>query len=155
MEIREATKDDISEIKDLMKSLFLTWDSIDSMDKIDKNWFSSNESNQLISERISSNHKKYFVAEKENKIVGYIFGLIEVRAACLDKTVGLIDELFIKPEHRKTGAGKALTNKMLNWFKSKNIRWTIVLTHSCDEGANSYWIKLGYKDYNRKYRMKL
>ncbi|MBI2139146.1 GNAT family N-acetyltransferase, partial [Candidatus Woesearchaeota archaeon] len=67
----------------------------------------------------------------------------------------LIDELYIKPGCRKTGAGKALTNKMIEWFKSKNMKWTIVLTHSQDKGANSYWKHMGYKDYNRKYKMGL
>src|SRR3989338_7011569 len=102
MRIREATKEDIPEIKEMMKSLFLTWDRIDSMDKIDEGWFSSNESDQLLSERLISDQKKYFVAEKNGKIIGYVFGLIEVRPACLDKKIGLIDELFVKPEHRKS-----------------------------------------------------
>ena len=155
MKIREATNEDISEIRDMMKNLFLTWDKMDSMDKIDKTWFSSKESSQLIFERMGSESNKYFVAENAGKIIGYIFGLIEIRAACLDKKIGLIDELYMKPEYRKTSAGKALTNKMLGWFKSKKLRWTITLTHSQDEGANSYWKHFGYKDYNRKYGMRL
>ena len=155
MKIREATNKDISEIKNMMKNLFLTWDKMDTMDKIDNPWFSSRKSSKLISERISSKSKKYFVAENADQIIGYIFGLIEIRPACLDKKIGLIDELYVKPGYRKIGTGKALTSKMLKWFKSKNVRWTIALTHSRDKGANSYWKTFGYKDYNRKYRMKL
>ena len=155
MKIREAITADISEIKDMMKNLFLTWDKIDSMDKIDNHWFSSKESSQCISERMHSESKKYFVAENEGKTVGYIFGIIEMRIPCLDKEIGLIDELYVRHGFRNIGTGKALTNKLLEWFKSHNAKWVIVLTHSRDKEANSYWTKSGYKDYNRKYRIRI
>lgn len=155
MNIREATKKDIPIIREMMKDLFLTWDKIDEMDKIDENWFLSKKSDNFISQRMLSKNQKYLVAECNAEIAGYIFGLIEVRQACMDKNIGLIDELFVKPGYRKLGLGKALTEKMLDFFRSQKIKWSILLTHSRDVGANSYWTNYGYKDYNRKYRMKL
>ncbi len=51
--------------------------------------------------------------------------------------------------------GKKLTNKILNWFKTKNAKWSIVLTHEKDKPAISYWKNLGYEDYNIKYKLRI
>jgi len=155
MEIREVKKIDITEIISMMKSLFLTWDKIDPMDKIDRKWFSSKDSDKLIAKRIKTKYKKYFIAEQDGKIIGYIFGLIEIREACLDKKIGLIDELYVKPRYRKLGVGNFLKNEMLVWFKSNKVKWSIVLTHSKDSTANPYWKHSGYRLYNNKFKIRI
>lgn len=155
MKIRKALKTDAHQIKLMMKELFLTLDKIDPMDKIDKIWFESNSSDKFTAKRISSKGKKYFVAEENGRLVGYLYLVIETRMACADKKVGLIDEMYVSPQFRKQGVGKRLFAEAMKWFRSNKIKWGIVLTHKLDDCANSFWQHHRFKEYNIKYRLKL
>ena len=150
MIIRKATEKDTQEILVMMKELFLTWDAIDPIDKIDESWFKSKDAIDFINQEINDKNMLFLIAE-EKEIAGYLLAKIENRPALKEKNLGLIDELYIKPNYRKQALGKQLTEKALEWFKEKNLKWTIVLTHEKDELANSYWKHMNYKDYNKKY----
>ncbi len=153
--VRKAIPKDIAEIKLMMKQLFLTWDRIDEMDKIDGSWFGSKESDGYLALRMKNEDALFLVAEVDGELAGFGHAIVERRPYCKDKDVGLIDELYVKPEYRMTGSGKAIKDEMIRWFGSRKIRWSIVLTHSQDEPANDFWKHVGYKDYNRKYRMRI
>ncbi|MBW2992290.1 GNAT family N-acetyltransferase [Candidatus Woesearchaeota archaeon] len=156
MIIRKANTKDISQLKKMKKDLFITWDKIDPMDKLDKKWFLSKDSDDYMKKLIDRKDAIYLVAEEKGVIIGFIYGFIEKRDPCLlDKKTGFIDELYIEPEYRKKGLAKKLTNAVLKWFKSKNLRWSVVCTHAMDKPANSYWKNTGFEDFNIKYKIKL
>ncbi|MBU0979710.1 MAG: GNAT family N-acetyltransferase [Nanoarchaeota archaeon] len=152
MKIRKATLKDAKAIRAMMKELYMKWHRMDEMDKIDRVWFSSPASLRLVKKRIKEG--AYFIAE-DKEIIGFIYGFIDIRPACRDKKLGLIDELYVTPERRGSGIGTRLTERMLAWFRLKGARWSILMTHAKDNEANMYWKNVGFKLYNMKYRMRL
>ena len=155
IKIRPGNNVDIVEIRLMMKKLFLKWDKIDPIDKIDHNWFNSKSSDSLIRNRINNLSSKYYVASEYDRLIGYIYGTIQMRPESLSKGIGVVEELYIQPDYRKKNVGKKLTKQLIKWFKTRNVKWSIVLVHSKDKNANSYWKRMKYRDYNRKYKLKI
>ncbi len=151
-QIREAKKEDTPKILEMYQILFSKWDRIDEADKMDKAWFNKKEATTYIKEEME--HHKYFVAEEDKKIIGYLKCRIKEREPFHEK-VGYIDEAYVADEHREKGLGTKLLEKAIEWFKKKKMNWATVSTHAEDPDANAFWKRKGFKDYNLIYKMKI
>ena len=65
-----------------------------------------------------------------------------------------MSEIFITPNGRRKGCGKMLVKKAIGWFKENCLDWYTVSTHSLDKEAISFWESMGFKEYNKFFKMK-
>ena len=73
------------------------------------------------------------VAEETNQLVGFIYGVVRnvpMPGLGLEETKGWITAWGIAPEHRKQGFGKALLEKVLQFFKDTGRKQVIVSTYA-------------------------
>lgn len=98
------------------------------------------------------NHK-VIVALEHNAVAGFIHGVIEENDVyCNEKCKGFINELFVESACRNKGAGRELINKLLDWFKSKNVRTVELATHVKNKNAQEFYEKTGWERTFIKYR---
>ena len=73
---------------------------------------------------IENRDRIIIVAEENNKIIGYFKGGIENAPNYITpKKIGVIDDAFIKKEHRNKGIGDKLLNQMIKYFRIKKIKY--------------------------------
>lgn len=80
----------------------------------------------------------FFVAEKENEVVGYIIG------RPIEK-IGEIISLAVKPKERKKGIGKALIEFLLKKFKEIGIEKIFLHVRTKNKIAIYLYKKLNFK----------
>ena len=154
MEIRIAKDEDVKIIMKFELELFMKWDEIDPIDKIDKNWFGSKEHRNKIIKVISNPSKRIFLAFRNEVCSGYLKAEIIEREPFLKK-VGYISEAYIVKNMRRKHIGSKLLNKALEWFKENDILYTTVSTHSKDIEAIDFWEKKDYVEYNKFFKRKI
>ncbi len=152
--VKLAKREDIKPIMQFQLELFRKWDSMDQIDKINKQWFLSKEHEEYVLETIKNKESDIFLAVDEIEIIGYLKCKIEIREPFLQK-IGYMAEILIKPEYRGKRIGSKLNHEAIKWFKNKNLPWITVSTHSQDIEANSFWEKKGYKEFNKVFKKRL
>jgi ribosomal protein S18 acetylase RimI-like enzyme len=151
MRIRLAKENDFEQISKLMLKLYERWDKIDPIDKIDKSWFGSSDNLDYFKKILEDENKLLLVVE-DKTIVGYLLAGIKKRMPFL-QNVGYIAETYILPEYRGKGIGSKLYNKAMDWFKG--LRFITVSTHSFDKGANKFWKKKGFEEFNKYLKLEI
>lgn len=88
------------------------------------------------------------VAEKNGAgLVGFSLALIEVLPEWFgSERIGLIRYQAVSKNFRGKGVGHAMTNFIIEWFRSKNIS-RIELYILKGLPAYDYWSKIGFKDF--------
>jgi len=97
-----------------------------------------------------SNTGKIYVAEQGNTIVGFIAGSIKESSSVESPLMmrGRVEELFISEESRGLGVGKALMNKMEEFFKKSNCKVVTIEVFAPNKNAYRFYKTLGYGDRN-------
>jgi len=91
-----------------------------------------------------------FVAE-ETSVIGFIAGIIrrtsDDEALEIQRTIdGCIIELVVDPEHRGQQVGKALMEKMEQYFSEQGCEYVRVECFAPNTGAHTFYKKCGYSD---------
>ncbi len=154
MEIREAKLEDIPQLMKLEKSLFSKWDEFDPIDKINIEWFSSEDHKKHLTDILKDNKNKVFVSVNKGNIVGYLKANLFCREPFLEK-IGYVSELYVEKSYRSQGVGKQLLEEAIKWFKQQKLKWTTTSTHLLDSEAIIFWKKIGYEEFNTFFKMKL
>jgi len=97
---------------------------------------------------IKSQGSNIFIAEDNGIIVGYLAGKIEKRAPVfeVDKR-GWIDSAYVLEEYRGRGIGRELTERMLEWFKEKGIKYVEVSVDARNQLGHGLWKSLGFETW--------
>lgn len=107
-------------------------------------------------EKLKKRDYRFFVVEDEGKTVGFIEGCIRKTPSFYKYSrKGEVGPIFVKKEYRNKGVGKKLVKEMLNWFKSKNIKWIQLTTHAKNINSIKFWKKLGFKEYSIRMNLLL
>ena len=144
--------EDVKEISELMLKLYLKWDKIDPIDKIDKSWFCSKKHYDYIHKLMKDKNCLILTAKEDDKIVSYLIAFVKERQPFLQK-VGDISETFTLPSYRGKGAANKLTEEAFKWFKKNKLQWFTVSTHSLDEEAIAFWKKRGFSEFNKNFKL--
>ncbi|KPA10665.1 acetyltransferase (GNAT) domain protein, partial [Candidatus Magnetomorum sp. HK-1] len=81
------------------------------------------------------------VAEDGEEIIGYLLGYDHYAFFSNGRITGT-EEIFVKPEHRGSGIGKALMNKCEKWAKERFSTLSIVVTRR----ASEFYKSIGYEE---------
>ena len=149
---RKATLKDIPELKKLYFDLMVRFEKMDSFDTQDRKYWKTGAEKQL-RKMIRGNEDDFIVLEEGNEIIGFAHLKILKREPIFKiKTDPHIEATFIKPGFRGKGHGKVLFRECVKFLKKKGAKHITVGTHAKDSGANSFWKKMGFREYNFKYR---
>lgn len=90
-----------------------------------------------------------WVAEEEGKIVGFIASDGNWFSKREGKVVGAIHELVILPEYRNKGIGKALVEKVIEYFKSRGLDTAELWVGDKNTQALEFYKSLGFEEKDR------
>ncbi|MCL5409997.1 MAG: GNAT family N-acetyltransferase [Patescibacteria group bacterium] len=128
MQIRKATKEDISILKSLNDEFF-------------------HEEGRDWEKLVTSDKSAMFVLEEDSTILGFT----GVSFDRWNKTGRIID-IFVHPKHREKGCGLSLVKHLLEYLKDKDIRCLIAEAPSLNPVLRLY-LKAGFRicGYNDRY----
>lgn len=99
----------------------------------------------------NSNEGKCFVAIDRNEVLGFVAGYVEqyddrdkLDYACPKK--GIIAELIVDKNCRKSGLGTKLVSYMENYFKSINCQYVQIDVFAYNTNAKNFYYKNYYED---------
>ena len=155
MEIIEYTSKYLEDVRDLLTELEEYLVSIDK-DDLDRVHPEYHENMALIDlEEIKNNNGKCYLAIENDKVIGLIMGII-VKFDEYDyldykcPKEGEITELIVSNKVRGKGIGKALMEKMEEYFKSCDCEYILVDIFAYNDKAINFYNKMNY--HPRMYR---
>lgn len=141
-----------AKLKDIPKMVNIWLELVNYHIKLDHFYYEINKQavksyKKWIRKNIIGKNSIYLVTEENEEIVGHIGGTIQKRPPCfkIEKN-GFIEELIITKKYRNKGIGKNLTNELLKWFKSKNIKFVELRASSKNKQGILAWNKIGFKE---------
>ena len=143
MNIRVASKDDLELLQKLNNELFLDNQKYDS--DLDLDWPLSDMGNKYFSEFLENPDACIFIAEIENKPVGYI--LAEVREIEYRKgKYAFLENMGVIQEYRNKGIGSRLIDELIKWAKDREVKKVYVTSYLKNEGATEFYRKSRFSD---------
>lgn len=103
---------------------------------------------------IENKHMKFFVAEENGELLGYVTCAILTRPSAMKLTKrGQIEGAYVRAKNK--GTGTLLVNKVKEWFKSENVEFmTLMVAIKNDKGVD-FWKKMGFDPLNYFMAQKL
>ncbi len=154
MKIRKGTKKDYKELAKLWLEFEKYQDSLWNKEKKKlSSVFEETKKNvlELLEKEtlklLNSKESAYFLAEKDNKIIGYLSISIKNNFEIhqLEK-FGRLHYAFVKEEYRNQGIFTKLLKEVKKWFKEKKIKYWTLSVSSANNKVHKYYKKLGFID---------
>lgn len=133
--IRKASVVDAKELNYLLTLL------IKDEKQYDKNINDSFVVTRLYEDLLKIETSISFVAEVDNKLIGYLYGYIKNEGDTCIELTSKLDALYIKEEYRGQGIAKSLINKFKSWSKSKNVKFIEVQVLNDNTNAKTLYTK--------------
>ena len=150
--IRIATINDLNAVQELNNSLFeLEFNNFDDTLKV--GWPFEKDGKEYFEYMIEN--EIVFVAEAEEKIVGYLAGSICEQISYITETFAELDNMCIDDQYRRLGIGTLLINEFKKYCKEKNIQNIKVTASAKNSRAIQFYIKNGFEDYNVTFKYKI
>ncbi|MCD6376503.1 MAG: GNAT family N-acetyltransferase [Caldisericaceae bacterium] len=131
--IRSGKQEDIPEIVELWMQM---------INEIHPDWIPDFNSQQaLIQNFFKLNIYHVVIAETENRLVGFINGLVYYEPA-MSKTIGLAQYFYIVPEYRKSNIALRLIKRLLKIAKEKGVQ---VIELQAMPGVKKSYQKIGFR----------
>lgn len=142
--IRKAKDADISSLQGL--TLALTESDCPYDQLLSREWSYNKEGETYVKEHIRGDRKVCFVAEYENKLVGYAAG--EIKEINPERPVASseLHHLYISPSMRGQGVGGKLVAAFKEWSKEKGMKKIAVNVYTANVSAVKFYKKQGFQD---------
>lgn len=150
--IRKAGLEDLTSIQKLNDNLFdLEFNNFD--DTLKREWALEKEGQEYFEDMIKN--EIVFVAQIEDKIVGYLAGSICEQISYITETFAELDNMCIDDEYRRFGIGTLLMDKFKKYCKEKNMQNIKVTASAKNSRAIQFYMKNGFEDYNVTLKFKI
>lgn len=99
----------------------------------------------------SRDNCRLFVAELEERLVGFLFAEIESGGGPAGGEPGTawVHELWVEPEQREQGIGAKLLAESDAFFRARGVRRISVRVESSNRAALDFWSRLGFGERAR------
>ncbi len=91
-------------------------------------------------------NKYSLVAQKDGKVVGYIFGFDDSGRSGKSKFYGYLGRLVVDSEYRNMGIGKALIEESMAEFKKVGYKTVFAGVHKLNTSSKRLFEKHGFRD---------
>lgn len=145
MEIRKAKQEDMKQVQDLRYKLSKYEKDIGLNIAVPEWGYTE------VGERDYNyflNKQFIYVAEEDEKILGFITGEILAKKEWYTVQLGTINNLYVLDEYRHKGIGKQLMQTMMDSFKEKEIKTFELYAFSNNVDAIKFYEDIGFKKYN-------
>ena len=150
--IRKASLEDLSSIQQLNDNLFdLEFNNFD--DTLKLGWALEKDGREYFEDMIKN--EIVFVAQIEEKIVGYLAGSICESISYITESFAELDNMCIDDEYRRFGIGTLLMNEFKKYCKEKNMQNIKVTASAKNSRAIQFYMKNGFEDYNITLKYKI
>lgn len=150
--IRKAVLEDLISIQKLNDNLFdLEFNNFD--DTLKREWALEKEGQEYFEDMIKN--EIVFVAQIEEKIVGYLAGSICEEISYITESFVELDNMCIDDEYRRFGIGTLLMDEFKKYCKEKNMQNIKVTASAKNSRAIQFYIKNGFEDYNITLKYKI
>jgi ribosomal protein S18 acetylase RimI-like enzyme len=86
------------------------------------------------------------VAERDGEVIGYAYAAIEPRDwMSLRDTAGILHDIIVDAERRRTGAGRMLLDAALAFLKSRGAPRVVLETAERNEEAHRLFERAGFR----------
>lgn len=150
--IRKAGLEDLTSIQKLNDNLFdLEFNNFD--DTLKREWALEKEGQEYFEDMIKN--EIVFVAQIEEKIVGYLAGSICEQISYITETFAELDNMCIDDEYRRFGIGTLLMDEFKKYCKEKNMQNIKVTASAKNSRAIQFYMKNGFENYNVTLKYKV
>ena len=149
MIIRKAENKDVKELNWLLTLL------IRDEKKYDSSINEEFEVKNMYENYVDDLTKCLLVAEENNIIIGYLYGKIVKHDETTNENEALLDALYIDPDYRKKGIGKALIDAFKKWCINNSIKRISVNVWSSNSSAQKLYEKSGFETVKETKEIKL
>ncbi len=102
---------------------------------------------RFLADLAASSHSFLFVAETGDRTVGFISGeLREGSPAFRSKTWASVDDVFVEPDHRNLGVGRALLESVEAWAKERGAHGISLQVAAANKRGRKFYEELGFRE---------
>jgi ribosomal protein S18 acetylase RimI-like enzyme len=102
---------------------------------------------RFLADLTSSSHTFLFVAEYGERTVGFASGeLRESSPAFRPKTWASVDDVFVEPDYRNLGVGRALLESVKVWAKERDTDGVSLQVAAANERGRKFYEELGFRE---------
>ena len=144
-EIRRATINDLDEILKLNDEL-MEHEKFYDADDYARDWTFSASNKEYFDDLIKNQF--VVVAVCENEIVGYLAGSIyrDDTYSFYEGLTGEVENMFVKDEYRKLGAGTKMMNVFFEWCKNNHAKRCFVTAMPDNKNAMGFYKNKGFEN---------
>lgn len=153
VKIRKATKKDLDAIIQLSNQLVLDHKQRFGH-KLAKDFHTPKV--KYFKSLTSKQNAVFFVAEEDNKIVGFIFGKETANPPVYAETrFGSVGDFYVLPSYRNKKIGRKLFAELKKWFRKMKYGKVEIAFNAKNIKARRLYRKFGFRPYKELWRMKI
>lgn len=110
-----------------------------------------------ITDSLRDAYAKTVVAEDEGRIIGYITAMIYdmMPEVFVSELAGMVGDIYVVPESRTQGVGRALVESVEAWFRLRGVRYYEWYTATSNERGRAFWYGVGGRSLMQRMRKTL
>jgi GNAT superfamily N-acetyltransferase len=102
---------------------------------------------RFLADLTASSHTFLFVAESGGQTVGFISGeLREGSPTFLQRTWASVDDVFVEPDSRNLGIGRALLQSVEAWAKERGANGISLQVAAANRRGRKFYEELGFRE---------
>ncbi len=152
--IREAVINDLSHIQKLSLALFKDQTSTGDI-FLDNTWSEGQDGAAYFRSCIEEDDQVTFVAESENKTVGYLTGGPAEFFSWRPIKRSELSTLYVQPNFRNRRVGTALCEAFIAWSKERGCVRISVKSYASNQRAIAFYKRVGFAPYDLEMEMGL
>jgi ribosomal protein S18 acetylase RimI-like enzyme len=152
--IRTATPDDLPAIKEL-------WKEFMDFHKTGNPFFTRLEDahedfGRFMRNNLSKDDWLILVATDDDQVIAYSSATVMVYPPIYqDPRYGYIQDVAVTKAYRGQGVGRKLFERMVTWFREKDVSRLELEVSVTNEVSQAFWQKIGFTDFTKKLSMNL
>jgi len=149
VKIRKATPNDLDELISMGTALHDVEKKFEPLLT-----FSNQEAKKLYSKQLENKNAFFLVAEKDEHILGYLYGLIDIVNYFSTKSPEAeIEVIYLKPESRGKGVAELFIDKFVIWAKEMGAFRVKAGIYEENDPSKNLFLKYGFKPYHTVYNL--
>ena len=142
IEIRKAVSEDVKQLNNFLTLLIRDEKQYDP--NINENFTVTN----MYEKYINDNSRLLLVAEEDDKIVGYLYGILNYADGANLNDVAKLDALYVEKEYRNRNIANSLINEFKKWALENKVYVLQVGVCSGNFKARNLYEKQGFQVLN-------